>query len=323
MRFPTLLIPLTLLLLAQNPTTHAKQIDVEWDIPKPGESYSDGNASVGDTISFKWHDNGPPHNVYYHPTGTCSVTDAEKVGDESDKSEYVIKESDAGSTLTFACDKPYHCDFGQIVKFTVGESKVIEIEWKIPAPGESLPDGNASVGDTLSFSWPEVSGYHNVYYHPTGTCSDTGAEKVGDVFDNTEYVIKESDAGSTLTFACDVEFHCEFGQKVQFTVAALTSSPTGEPTSSPTGEPSSSPTEPPTPIPTPQPTPPEDDCTEDPNAKFIVKRKNKKNLKKKCKWLAKQQKKKIRNYCKKKKGTKKIEPPKVACRITCEICEPE
>lgn len=69
--------------------------------------------------------------------------------------------------------------------------------------------------------------------------------------------------------------------------------------------------------------PPEEDCTEDPEAKFIVKRKGKNNLKKKCKWLMNRNDKKKKNYCRKKKGTNKLDPPKVSCRITCEICDPE
>jgi len=68
-------------------------------------------------------------------------------------------------------------------------------------------------------------------------------------------VIKESDAGQTLTFACDVGSHCEFGQIVNFLVAGNptanpTSSPTENPSSSPTGESTSSPTGKPTSSPT-------------------------------------------------------------------------
>jgi len=65
------------------------------------------------------------------------------------------------------------------------------------------------------------------------------------------------------------------------------------------------------------------DCTEDPEARFIVKRRGKKNLKRKCEWITEQSAKRIRNYCRRMKGTKKRDPPKVACPITCGICEPD
>jgi len=134
-------------------------------------------------------------------------------------------------------------------------AKLINIEWVIPLPlFSTIPDGNASVGDTISFNWPEDA-VHNVFIHPSGDCDDkTDAEFIGDVFDTTEYVIKESDAGQTLFFACDVGAHCLFTQNVKFTVADLTSSPTGEPTSGPTGKPTSSPTGEPTSGPTGKPT---------------------------------------------------------------------
>jgi len=54
------------------------------------------------------------------------------------------------------------------------------------------------------------------------------------VFDETEYIFKESDGGTTMTFACDYLSHCITGQIVKFTVAAA---PTGSPTMKPTASP--------------------------------------------------------------------------------------
>mmetsp|Transcript_35139 Transcript_35139/g.41931 ORF Transcript_35139/g.41931 Transcript_35139/m.41931 type:complete len:186 (-) Transcript_35139:134-691(-) len=116
---PTLLLPLTLLLLTQTPTTHAKKFNLEWFTPEtPADVFPNETASVGDKISFEWTQE-LPHNVLIHPSGDCNVTGAIFVGDVFDETEYVIKETDAGKTLTFACDVEEHCSTGQIVHFMV------------------------------------------------------------------------------------------------------------------------------------------------------------------------------------------------------------
>ena len=76
--------------------------------------------------------------------------------------------------------------------------------WRIPPPTDPIPSMMASVGDTVIFQW---DGNHDVYIHPSGTCSTDNAFLVGD----------ESGAWFTFTrpgsyvFACDVGQHCEFG----------------------------------------------------------------------------------------------------------------
>jgi len=93
--------------------------------------------------------------------------------------------------------------------------------------------------------------------------------------------------------------------------------PTPPPVTDPTLPPVTDPTLPPVEAPS------EDDCTQKRKTKFIIKRKNKKNLVKKCQWLENRNQKQKNNFCKRKKGTKKFDPPRVSCRITCGICDPD
>jgi len=91
----------------------------------------------------------------------------------------------------------------------------------------------ASVGDKVSFEWTQELP-HNVVIHPYGGCNTTDGILVGNVFDETEYIFKDSDAGTTMIFACDYLSHCITGQIVKFTVAAA---PTGSPTMKPVASP--------------------------------------------------------------------------------------
>jgi len=87
-------------------------------------------------------------------------------------------------------------------------------------------DRNASVGDTVEFTW--TPGIHNLYVHPTGTCDMEGRILLGDEEDGFGSHIFTADdaAAGTVTFACDVGIsgndkiagHCAAGQIVTFNV---------------------------------------------------------------------------------------------------------
>ena len=77
-------------------------------------------------------------------------------------------------------------------------------DWK---PRSYVPM-TASVGDTVTFTWPR--GYHNVYAHPTGSCSVFGSTLVG--YDpGATYTFAEP---GMLAFACHVGNNCRDGQIV-------------------------------------------------------------------------------------------------------------
>merc|ERR1712176_901476 len=89
----------------------------------------------------------------------------------------------------------------------------IIIDWTI----KQYDDMTAQVGDVVEFNW---SFAHNVYIYPAlNGCDSTGKIEVGLVSGAT-YEFTEADAGSEMLFACDVGFHCQFGQIVKFTVSA-------------------------------------------------------------------------------------------------------
>jgi len=97
----------------------AKEHFIDWAIPKGGGSLPSETASVGDTVTFEWSasDNFNPHNVWIHPSGTCSFSDTIELS-EFPPASYTFKETDIGK-MTFACQKTQHCDYGQILTFTV------------------------------------------------------------------------------------------------------------------------------------------------------------------------------------------------------------
>lgn len=134
-----------------------------------------------------------------------------------------------------------------------GQTNILISPWWIP---ESIPypDLVASVGDSIEFQW--IAEIHNVFIHPTGDCQQTGRIAVGNVSPVT-YTFLPADAGNTLTFACDVGSHCEFGMNFNVTVLELpeTSTPTFIMTDAPTPLPVAPPT--PAPVaPTPAPVSP-------------------------------------------------------------------
>jgi hypothetical protein len=62
----------------------------------------------------------------------------------------------------------------------------------------------------------------DVFLYPSKTCDNSGAELVSYSSPAT-YTFKESDAGETLFFACDISQRCEVGQYVIVTVAEASS----------------------------------------------------------------------------------------------------
>ena len=113
--------------------------------------------------------------------------------------------------------------------------------WVVPSSGQPYPSMEAFVGDTITFAWS--AGTHDVYIHPTHTCSEEGRVLIGTTADNpTTYEFQPEDGsvdGTTHTFVCDVGMHCELGMYMNVTVFA-----TDDPTDAPT---TVAPTEAPTP----------------------------------------------------------------------------
>lgn len=62
----------------------------------------------------------------------------------------------------------------------------------------------------------------DVFLYPSKTCDNADAELLSYSSPAT-YTFKESDAGETLMFACDISRRCEVGQYVFVTVAEGTS----------------------------------------------------------------------------------------------------
>jgi len=87
---------------------------------------------------------------------------------------------------------------------------IVTVDWVIPS-GDALPAVNANVGDSIVFNW---GGFHNVYHHPSGTCSDAGATLVG----SDSGASWTAPSAGTFVFACDVGSHCEWGQIVTVTI---------------------------------------------------------------------------------------------------------
>lgn len=92
-------------------TKPGKTVNINWII----KTYKPMTASVGDTVSFAW---SGWHNVYLHPSQSCSTRGATLVGSESTR-KGSFKFTKPGK-YTFACQVGSHCSMGQIVTFTVG-----------------------------------------------------------------------------------------------------------------------------------------------------------------------------------------------------------
>ena len=82
-------------------TTAGTDIDITWVVT----NYDPQAATVGDTVIFTWTGS---HNVFIHPTGDCTTTDAVEVSSTSPASY----KFEAAGDITFACDVSSHCDEG-------------------------------------------------------------------------------------------------------------------------------------------------------------------------------------------------------------------
>mmetsp|Transcript_7898 Transcript_7898/g.19402 ORF Transcript_7898/g.19402 Transcript_7898/m.19402 type:complete len:185 (-) Transcript_7898:228-782(-) len=123
---------LSLLVLAQLASFANAQTTIEvtdWVVPYNGPT--EWQASVGDTIVFTWEGG---HNVFIHPTLSCNIAGAIRVGAQTGTS-YTFTEFDGDSQMFFACDigQGAHCRFGQSITVLV---------YSGPAPGGSgvVPD---------------------------------------------------------------------------------------------------------------------------------------------------------------------------------------
>jgi hypothetical protein len=66
----------------------------------------------------------------------------------------------------------------------------------------------------------DTIGPEAVYIHPAGGCNRTGSSVLWDHpgYRRVLYRFSEEDIGKNVTFACNVEDHCESGQTIQFRV---------------------------------------------------------------------------------------------------------
>jgi len=93
----------------------AKDLSLTWTI----QPYSQGEAQVGDTLTFNWESD---HNVYVHPSGDCTTDGAILIGEDSGASHTFT--ADQVGEVTFACDlyNGAHCGAGQIITYVVTDA---------------------------------------------------------------------------------------------------------------------------------------------------------------------------------------------------------
>lgn len=103
---------------------------------------------------------------------------------------------------------------------TTGGGRTIAISpWEL---GQNFADQTASVGDTITFTWP--SAVHGVYRIPTGECPSTfsagqnGQESIQEPAEGPKTVSYTFQTAGTYWFACPVDQHCQGGLKVKVTV---------------------------------------------------------------------------------------------------------
>ena len=85
-------------------------------------------------------------------------------------------------------------------------------DWVIRQPvGKPFDTRTVHAGDSMTFSWDY--GVHDVWIYPSGNCGEqTGKIQIGSTSDNpTTYTFREDEAGTTVTFVCDVGSHCQAG----------------------------------------------------------------------------------------------------------------
>ena len=96
--------------------------------------------------------------------------------------------------------------------FATANAAQIDVEdWVVPFDGPK--EWQASVGDTMSFFWPE---FHDVWIHPTGNCTLADRVEIGKQ-SGASYTFADTDGSAEGTrhfFACDVGdgAHCRFGE---------------------------------------------------------------------------------------------------------------
>jgi len=195
-------------------------VDIDWAVPFSRPDTAPEQLQIGDTVNFQWIG---LHNVYkMSEIDSCNFDDSVQIGLESPVS-YVITSEDANAgEVTFACAIPGHCDsLNQILTFQAAaaaapseDADILIDNWRIQSYDDVL---TATVGETIQFNW---SGLHNVYIHPSGTCSDTGSMEVG-TSTGASYMFTEDDAGKEISFVCQISGHCLAGQilKVQVVVS--------------------------------------------------------------------------------------------------------
>jgi len=92
--------------------------------------------------------------------------------------------------------------------------------WVIPMEiGTPYPSMTVNAGDSLTFAWSQ--GTHDVWIYPSGTCNPTDGIQIATVQDNpTTYTFSEEEAGTSITFVCDVGAHCQAGMIMDVVVLA-------------------------------------------------------------------------------------------------------
>ena len=97
MFFGTVSVPSLLCVLLVGPLgfSDATNYEVEWIV----ENYDDVEATVGDSVTFRY--NVPNHNLYIHPTGSCSEDGKIIVGEDSG-GEFCVN-------VSFCLSLPYGC----------------------------------------------------------------------------------------------------------------------------------------------------------------------------------------------------------------------
>mmetsp|Transcript_40314 Transcript_40314/g.97359 ORF Transcript_40314/g.97359 Transcript_40314/m.97359 type:complete len:652 (+) Transcript_40314:201-2156(+) len=190
-------------------------IEIDWKLESA--PFEPIYAKVGDQIIFNYHDS--TDNVYLYPDGDgCNDANAIQVGKNGGDAgaSYTVTSSDVGKTIVFASTIGSRCEEGQLLKVIVGQnaprpSRVIEVNWIIPGPGQGYANQTARVGDTVKFTYSTA---HNVYKHPSNTCDEKHSLLVGDSTGPGFYRFIANDTGTTVTFACDVGSHCEEGGQI-------------------------------------------------------------------------------------------------------------
>ena len=88
--------------------------------------------------------------------------------------------------------------------------------------GRTYPEETASVGNTITFTWPEA--VHGLYRLPTADCPSTfqnglnGQESLSEGVQGPKSATYTFQQPGTYWFACPVDSHCLAGMHVKVTV---------------------------------------------------------------------------------------------------------